>query len=199
MRSPATIERGSLMAAVLIALVVSCDAQPPDDIEPPSVSWTGQDARPVPSAGRLEYEDELDFQILNDRSNLCPEDIDQVECRARYTHARMRRDRERQVPGLPPPLTPEDVLDVQQRWFASGAGVTVQNPTAHRLHVSASFGSSSDAGCGFNVSAKPVEAVGSAMLPADDACEYDRATVSILDQFGLLLDARTILKSGGAR
>jgi hypothetical protein len=137
-------------------------------------------------AASLEYEDAEDFAILNDRSNLRRSDVSPLEHR-RWLSLRFRDELRQQMDGVQFP-TDEEIASLSMRWFATGTGIVVQNPTERPFTVSAYFSATAEPACGVTVPMRVVPAGGSAMLSPQDTsgCMIDRADVTVTDEYGFL-------------
>jgi hypothetical protein len=143
-------------------------------------------------AASLEYEDAEDVAILNDRSNLRRSDVSPLEHR-RWLSRRFRDELRQQMDGVQFP-TDEEVASLSMRWFVTGTGIVVQNPTERPFTVSAYFSTTAEPACGVTVPMRAVPAGGSAMLSPEDSsgCMIDRADVTVTDQYGFLVNQITI-------
>ena len=139
-------------------------------------------------AASLEYEDAEDFAILNDRSNLRRSDVSPLEHR-RWLNLRFRDELRQQMDGVQFP-TDEEVASLSMRWFVTGTGIMVENPTERPFTVSAYFSGTAEPACGVTVPMRAVPAGGSAMLspPDPSKCVFDRADVTVTDQYGFLVN-----------
>jgi hypothetical protein len=139
-------------------------------------------------AALLEYEDAEDFAILNDHSNLRRSDVSRLDHR-RSLSLRFRDELRQQMDDVQFP-TDEEVASLSMRWFVTGTGIVVQNPTERPFTVSAYFSAAAEPACGVTVPMRAVPAGGSAMLsPQDSAeCVIDRADVTLTDEYGFLVN-----------
>jgi hypothetical protein len=145
-----------------------------------------------PRTASLEYEDAEDFAILNDRSNLRRSDVSPLEHR-RWLSLRFRDELRQQMDGVQFP-TDEDVASLSTRWFVTGTGLVVKNPTERPFNASAYFSSRAEPSCGVTVPMRAVPAGGSAMLSPQDTseCAIDRADVTLTDEYGFLVNHITV-------
>jgi hypothetical protein len=143
-------------------------------------------------AGPLAYEDDEDFAILNDRSNLRPSDVSPLEHR-RLLSLRFRDELLERMDEVKLP-TDEEIASVVIRWFSTGTGIVVQNPTDRPFTVSAWFSVAAEPECGVAVPMRPVAARGSAILSPLEAteCVIDRADVTLTDEYGFFVNLITI-------
>jgi hypothetical protein len=189
MRSPS--ERLPRLLATLGFIVGGCDGEsPPFEIEasPPA---SEERSAPSPEAATMVYEDAEDFAILNDLSNLRAPGLTAVE-HERSLQQRARDELQREFPEVSFP-SPEDVEALALRWFVQGVGVVAQNHSARSFEVAASFWSSEDEDCATTVPRKQVGPAEAAILgPFDQECTPTHADVVIHDEYGFLLDSRTI-------
>lgn len=139
-------------------------------------------------AASLEYEDPEDLAILNDRSNLRRSDVSPLEHRLRLSR-RSRDELRQELDGVQFP-TDEEVASLSMRWFVTGTGIVVQNPTERPFTASAYFSATAEPACGVTVPMRAVPAGGSAMLSPEDSveCVIDRADVTLTDQYGFLVN-----------
>jgi hypothetical protein len=136
----------------------------------------------------LEYEDAEDFAILNDCSNLRRSNVSPLDHR-RSLSRRLRDELLQNMEGVELP-TDEEIALVSMRWFVTGTGIVVQNPTARPFTVSAYFSATAEPACGVTVPMRAVAPGGSAMLSPQDSgeCVIDRADVSLTDEYGFLVN-----------
>jgi hypothetical protein len=169
------------LVTVFVTTVLGCD----DPYVEVSDSDTGEPPR---RAASLEYEDAEDFAILNDRSNLRRSDVSPLEHR-RWLSRRFRDELRKEMDGVQFP-TDEEVASLSMRWFVTGTGVFIQNPTQRPFTASAYFSATAEPACGATVTMRAVPAGGSAMLSPDDTseCVIDRADVTLTDEYGFLVD-----------
>jgi hypothetical protein len=166
------------LAAVFVATVMGCDdpyaeVSDFDTGDPPADAATNVD-RPRRAAS-LEHEDAEDAAILNDRSNLRRADVSLLEHRRRLSH-RFRDELRQQMDGVQFP-TDEEIASLSMRWYVTGTGIVVQNPTQRPFTASAYFSATAEPACGVSVPMRAVPAGGSAMLslPQDSVeCVIDR-------------------------
>lgn len=179
------------VATVLVTSVIGCD-------DPYARSGEGDHdvrraAEAPPNAVShgpvlLEYEDDDDFAILNDRSNLKRDELSPLEHR-RWLSLRARDQLLAEMHDVAFP-TDEEIALVSTRWFATGTGIVVQNPTDRPFTVSAYFSATAEVACGEAVPMRAVSAGGSAILSPQDSrdCACDRAEVSLTDEYGFLVN-----------
>jgi hypothetical protein len=136
----------------------------------------------------FQYEDAEDFAILNDRSNLRRSDVSPLEHRRRLSR-RFRDELRQQMDGVQFP-TDVEIASLSMRWFVTGTGIVVQNPTERPFTASAYFSATAQPACGVTVPMRAVPAGGSAMLSPEDTseCVIDRADVTLTDEYGFLVD-----------
>jgi hypothetical protein len=189
------------LVTVVVATVMGCDdpyAEVSDFDTSASPAETTAKVDEPQRAASLEYEDPEDSAILNDRSNLRPSDVSPLEHR-RSLSLRFRDELRQQMDGVqlsgrPVPAvqfpTDEEVASLSMRWFVTGTGFIVQNPTERPFTVSAYFSATADPACGVTVPLRAVPAGGSAMLSPEDSgeCAIDRADVTVTDQYGFLVN-----------
>jgi hypothetical protein len=86
--------------------------------------------------------------------------------------------------------TDEEIASVSIRWFVTGTGIVVENPTERPFTVSAYFSATAEPPCGAAVPMRSVAAGGSAMLSPQDAteCVIDRADPSLTDEYGFFVN-----------
>lgn len=179
------------LAAVLVATAMGCDSPDADngDFNEPAkaVETAPQEAVPRGPVS-LEYEDPDDFAILNDRSNLRRDELSQLDHR-RSLSRRFRDELLTDMQGVAFP-TDEEIALVSMRWFVTGTGIVVQNPTTRPFTVSAYFSATAEPACGVAVPMHAVPAGGSATLSPQDTseCVIDRADVSLTDEYGFLVN-----------
>jgi hypothetical protein len=113
-------------------------------------------------AASHEYEDVEDLAILNDRSNLRRSEVSPLEHR-RWLNLRFRDELRQQMDWVQFP-TDAEVASLSMRWFATGTGIVVQNPTERPFTASAYFSATAEPACGVAVPMRAVPAGGSAML-----------------------------------
>jgi hypothetical protein len=183
------------LVTVFVATVTGCDepyAEVSDfDTGDPPAEVAAEAATKVDGprrAASLEYEDAEDSAILNDRSNLRRSDDSPLEHRRRLS-LRFRDELRQQMDGVQFP-TDEEVASMSMRWFVTGTGILVQNPTERPFTASAYFSATSESACGVTVPMRAVPAGGSAMLSPEDSveCVIDRADVTLTDEYGFLVD-----------
>jgi hypothetical protein len=180
------------LVTVLAAAAIGCDAEPYaessdfDSDEPPAKATPNLQGPRVSAS--LEYEDAEDFAIMNDRSNLRPSDVTPLEHR-RSLGLRFRDELVAQMDGVTFP-TDEEIASISMRWFVTGTGIVIQNPTERPFTVSAYFSATAERGCGVTVPTRAVAAGGSAMLsPLEGTdCVIDRADVLLTDEYGFLVN-----------
>jgi hypothetical protein len=188
------------LATVLVAAAMGCDEPFAENSgfgsEGPSADATHEADAPQ-RAVSLEYEDQEDFAIINDRSNLRRSDMTPLEHR-RSLDLRFRDELLAQMDGVTFP-TDEEIASVSMRWFATGRGIVVENPTERPFTASAYFSATAEPACGATVSLRAVAAGGSAMLSPPEAteCAIDRADVTLTDEYGLFVNLITV--EGGER
>jgi hypothetical protein len=143
-------------------------------------------------AASLEYEDAEDFAILNDRSNLRRSDVSPLEHRRRLS-LRFRDELRQEMDGVQFP-TDAEVASLSIRWYATGTGIVVQNPTERPFTVSAYFSATAEPACGVTVPMRAIPARGSVLLSPKDAgaCVIDRADVTLTDQYGFLVNQTAV-------
>jgi hypothetical protein len=183
------------LVTVLVATVIGCDEEPYAENGDFDEARAAEATPKVPVTTRLvslEYEDQDDFAILNDRSNLRRSDVSRLDHR-RWLSLRARDELLREMEGVEFP-TDEEIASLSMRWFVTGAGIVVQNPTERPFTVSAYFLGTADPACGETVPMRAVPAGGSAMLSPEDSgeCMIDRVDVTLTDEYGFLVDSRTI-------
>jgi hypothetical protein len=183
------------LVAVFVATVMGCD----DSYAEVSDSDTGDLPAEAASkvdgprrAASLEYEDAEDSAILNDRSNLRRSGVSPLEHR-RSLSLRFRDELRQQMDGVQFP-TDEEVASLSIRWFVTGTGIVVQNPTERPFTVSAYFSATAEPACGVTVPMRAVPAGGSAMLSPEDSseCVIDQADVTLTDEYGFLVNQLAI-------
>jgi hypothetical protein len=177
------------LAIVLVATAMGCDdpyTRSGDFDERRAAEAPPKEAVPRGPIS-LEYEDQEDFAILNDRSNLRHSELSPLEHRRRLS-LRARDELLQDMEGVDFP-TDEEIASVSMWWFMTGAGIAVQNPTKRPFTVSAYFSATASA-CGEAVPMRAVSAGGSAMLSPQDSrdCAFDRAKVSLTDEYGFLVN-----------
>jgi hypothetical protein len=125
---------------------------------------------------------------LNDRSNLRRDESSVLDHR-RSLSRRFRDEMLQDMEGVEFP-TDEEVALVSMRWFVTGAGIVVENPTERPFTVSAYFSATAEPACGVAVPMRAVAPGGSAMLSPQDPsdCVIDRADVSLTDEYGFLVN-----------
>ena len=165
------------LVTVFVAAAMGCD----DPYAEVSDLDTGDGPR---RAASLEYEDAEDLAILNDRSNLRRSDVSPLEHR-RWLNLRFRDE----LDGAQFP-TDAEVASLSIRWFVTGTGIAVQNPTERPFTVSAYFSATAKPACGATVPMRAVRAHGSAMLSPQDTseCVFDRADLTLTDEYGFLVN-----------
>lgn len=181
------------LVTVFVATVMGCDDPYAE------VSELDTDAAPAEAAAKVdearraasrESEDAEDLAVLNDRSNLRHSDVTPLEHRRRLSR-RFRDELRQQMDGVQFP-TDAEVASLSMRWFVTGTGIVVQNPTERPFTASAYFSATATAepACGVSVPMRAVPAGGSAMLSPEDSgeCVIDRADVTVTDQYGFLVD-----------
>jgi hypothetical protein len=151
------------LVVVCVATVMGCD----DSYAEVSDSDTGDVPAEAHRAASLEYEDAEDFAILNDRSNLRRSDVSPLEHR-RWLSLRFRDELRQQMDGVQFP-TDEEVASLSMRWFVTGTGIVVQNPTERPFNVSAYFSATAEPACGVTAPMRAVPTGGSAMLSPEDS------------------------------
>jgi hypothetical protein len=187
------------LVTVFVAAVMGCD-DPYAEVndfgtgDPPAEAATKLDG-PQRAAPR-EHEDPEDLAILNDRSNLRRSDVSPLEHRRRLS-LRFRDELRQEMDGVEFP-TDEEVASLSMRWFVTGTGILIQNPTEHPFTASAYFSSTADPACGVGVPMRAVPAGGSAMLSPEGTgeCVIDRADVTVTDQYGFLVNQLTVKPEG---
>jgi hypothetical protein len=139
-------------------------------------------------AASPEHQDPEDVAISNDRSNLRRSDVSPLEHR-RSLSLRSRDELLQQLHGVQFP-TDEEVASLSMRWFVTGTGIVIQNPTERPFTASAYFSSTADPACGLSVPMRAVPAGGSAMLSPENpsGCTIGRADVTLTDDYGFLVD-----------
>ncbi len=187
------------LVAVFVATAMGCDepyAEVSDfdtgDLPAAVAAEASPKADDPRGSAELEYEDPEDFAILNDRSNLRPSDVSPLEHRRRLNR-RFQDELRQQMDGVQFP-TDEEIASLSMRWFVTGTGVFIQNPTERPFTASAYFSATAQPACGVTVPMRAVRAGGSAMLspPETSECVIDRADVTLTDQYGFLVDQMTI-------
>lgn len=175
-----------------IVVVAACDPTE-RDVAPslPSV----YDA-PSPDPGRasdtaaMVYEDDEDYAILHDTSNLRPPDMDETDYR-RSLQESSREELKQLLPDASFP-TRADLDLLSLRWFSQGTGVIAQNRSGRAFSIAAHFSSATESSCEFTVPWKLVGPSASAMFMSDRECGADRATVSINDEYGYFADTAVV-------
>jgi hypothetical protein len=183
------------LVAVFVATIMGCDDPHAEvgDFDTGDLPAEVATKVDVPRrAVSLEYEDAEDFAISNDRSNLRRSDVSPLEHRRRLS-LRFRDELQQQIDGVQFP-TDEEVASLSMRWFVTGTGIVVQNPTERPFTASAYFSATSEPACGVTVPMRAVPAGGSAMLSPQDTseCVIDRADVTLTDEYGFLVDQITV-------
>jgi hypothetical protein len=179
------------LVTVLVGTTIGCDEPYADDgdfDDPPVTEATPKVAAPRGPVS-LEYEDRDDFGILNDRSNLRRSELSPLEHR-QWLNFRFRDELVQEMEGVEFP-TDEEIASLSIRWFVTGAGIVVQNPTERQFTVSAYFSATTESGaCGVAVPMRVVAAGASAMLTpqAPSDCVIERADVSVTDEYGFLVN-----------
>jgi hypothetical protein len=179
------------LVTVLVATAMGCD-DPDAEISDfdtgdlPAEAATKVDG--LRRAASPQYEDAEDFAILNDRSNLRRSDVSPLEHRRRLSR-RFQDELRQQMDGVQFP-TDVEVASLSMRWFVTGTGIVVQNPTERPFTASAYFAATAEPACGVTVPMRAVPAGGSAMLSPEDTseCVIDRADVTLTDEYGFLVD-----------
>jgi hypothetical protein len=176
------------LVAVFVATVMGCDDRHAEvgDFD------TGDLPAEAHRAASLEYEDAEDSAILHDYSNLKRSDVSPLEHRRRLS-LRFRDELRQQMDGVQFP-TDEEVASMSMRWFVTGTGILVQNPTERPFTASAYFSATAEPACGVTVPMRAVPAGGSAMLSPQDTseCVIGRADVTLTDEYGFLVDQITV-------
>jgi hypothetical protein len=95
--------------------------------------------------------------------------------------------------------TDEEVASLSMRWFVTGTGIFIQNPTERRFTASAYFSARAEPACGVTVPMRAVPAGGSAMLSPQDSveCVLDRADVTLTDEYGFLVNQIAVEREEG--
>jgi hypothetical protein len=183
------------LVAVFVAAAMGCDDPYAETSKVDTGDLPSEAAATVDEpqrAASLEYEDAEDSAILNDRSNLRRSDVSPLEHR-RWLSRRFRDELRQQMDGVQFP-TDEEVASLSMRWFVTGTGIVVQNPTERPFTVSAYFSATAEPGCGVTVPMRAIPAGGSALLSPEDSgeCVIDRAVVTVTDEYGFLADQHTV-------
>ena len=103
--------------------------------------------------------------------------------------ARFRDELRQQMDGVQFP-TDEVVASLSMRWFVTGTGIFIENPTERPFTASAYFSATAEPACGVTVPMRAVPARGSAVVSPQDAseCVIDRADVTLTDEYGFLVN-----------
>jgi hypothetical protein len=179
----------------LVATALGCDepyAETSDfRSDEPSAEATPKDDVPRPATS-LEYEDAEDFAILNDRSNLRRSELSPLEHR-RWLSLGFRDELVQDREGVEFP-TEEEIALVSMRWFRTGTGIAIQNPTERPFTVSVYFSATAEPACGETVAMRAVAPGGSAVVSPRDSndCVMDLADVSLTDEYGFLVNLITV-------
>jgi hypothetical protein len=179
------------LATVLVATTMGCDdpdADNDDFNEPAEAVETAPQEAVLRAPVSLEYEDPDDFAILNDRSNLRRDELSPLDHR-RWLSRRSRDELLAEMQGVVFP-TDEEIALVSMRWFVTGTGIVAQNPTTRPFTVSAYFSATTAPACGVAVPMRVVAGGASAILTPQvlSDCMFDRADVSLTDEYGFLVN-----------
>jgi len=176
-------------------IIAACDPAERDVASslPPVHKDAPLDLERVPETAMV-YEDEDDFAVLHDTSNLRPPEMDENAYR-RLLQEPAREELRRQIPGMNTP-TQADLDLLSMRWFAQGVGFVVQNHSERAFNIAAHFSSSTDSTCEFTVPWQSVGPKASAMYTAHEhKCSADRAQLTINDDYGFFVDSVVVTPS----
>lgn len=190
MRLRSKAPRRLLAAAVLVA---ACDSTERDvHSDRPATHETPEfDLEPErPSETALVYEDDDDYAILHDTSNLRPPGMAEDDYR-RLLQKSSREELRQLFPDASFP-TLADLELLSLRWFTQGTGIVVQNRSDRAFSIAAHFSSSTDSSCEFMVPWKLVGPAASAMFMTERECEADQSTVTINDEYGHFVDTAVV-------
>jgi hypothetical protein len=199
MHSPSNWRATVIATAILAATACDVERSEQERVPPPTNPEDVDFISPPTAAPEtMIYEDDDDFAILNDRSNLRPPDMPETE----YRRLRQRSAQEELRQTFPEVSYPtqDDVDLLSLRWFVQGNGVVAQNQSARAFSVAAHFTSSEDPACQASVPSKMVGPAESAMLaPPDQTCDFDHVTLTINDEYGFLVDTVSMEPSAEKR
>jgi hypothetical protein len=199
MPSPSNWRASAVATAFVAATACDFERSEQEQEQAPHASPDRLAAPPAAaSAEQMVYEDEDEFAILNDRSNLRPPDMSVDE----YRRLRQRSAQEELKQTFPEVSYPtqDDIDLLSLRWFAQGNGVVAQNQSARAFSVAAHFTYSVAPSCQASVPSKTVGPAESAMLvPDDQGCEFDHATLIIDDEYGFFVDSVSVEPSEAKR
>lgn len=191
--------RNRKLFTAFVAVFMGCDG-PYTEVEDFDASSPAEESAPNVSeprrASTLVYEDPEDFAILNDRSNLRPSDVSPVEHRRRLD-LRFREELRQEMDGVQF-ATDEEIASLSMRWFVTGTGILIENPTQRPFSASAYFSATAEPACAVTVPLRAVPAGGSAMLSPQDPgeCRIDRADVTVVDLYGFLVNRIVVEREG---
>lgn len=88
-------------------------------------------------------------------------------------------------------IADDELEQLRLHWYTRGAGIVLQNTSAHPLALSVHFRASTDPSCGETVYRGDVPPSTStapfASAAGERGCDYDSAAVTLYDRFGLVV------------